>query len=94
MRLCNSGVECRKAEPTSHVFPPITARDSIAPAMACQRIIDILVHASRAQRVLEAVPKRMKDAVLVVDAERALISAEPFLRTPELVAGKDEPTGH
>jgi len=78
LRPFDCRVERGKAEPPNHVFPSITARDSIAPAMARQRIIDIFVHTSRAQRVFEAMPERMKDAALVFDAEFVFVTTEPF----------------
>ena len=47
--------------------------------MARQRIIHVVVHASSAQGIFEAVAKGMKHAAGIVDAEVALVATEPLL---------------
>ena len=76
--LLNSGTEGWKPEPANHILPAVTTRNRIATAMARQRIVHVLVHASRSQGVLEAMAKRMKHAAWVVDTEVTLVATEPL----------------
>ena len=55
-----------------HVLPAVSTGNRIASAVARYRVVDVLVHAGSTQRVLEAVSKRMEDALVVVDAEQRL----------------------
>ena len=67
-----------QSEPTQHFFRTVTARNRIAPRVPRERIIYVFADPRPAQSILEAVSKRMEDAIGIGDTECAFVSAKPF----------------